>query len=130
MFRTALLCLFICQPLVAADWPVFRGSPQMMGVGVTTLPDKLDEVWMFKCKDSGCQPSRRIVQQHRALELKQWGSFVVFLSHPMHRTPAFRLACGDDRLMHPDAIHSLSAVLRQQTRVNIENSPTKRMQDL
>ncbi len=52
MFRAALLCLFICQPLVAADWPVFRGGASMTGNGTTTLPDKLDEVWMFKCKDS------------------------------------------------------------------------------
>ena len=39
-------------PPAAADWPVFRGTPQGTGVGTATLPDELDERWVFKCKDS------------------------------------------------------------------------------
>jgi outer membrane protein assembly factor BamB len=35
----------------AADWPVFRGGPEMTGVAVAKLPDQLAERWAFKCKD-------------------------------------------------------------------------------
>ncbi len=35
-----------------ADWPVFRGSPQMLGVSTEQLPDQLDEVWTFKTSGS------------------------------------------------------------------------------
>ena len=39
------------QPAPAAlttEWPLFRGSPQMLGTGTAKLPDQLDELWAFK----------------------------------------------------------------------------------
>jgi outer membrane protein assembly factor BamB len=37
------------QPVAAtADWPVFRGGPQMLGTGSAKLPAELDEIWAFK----------------------------------------------------------------------------------
>jgi outer membrane protein assembly factor BamB len=35
-----------------SDWPVSRGNPQSTGVGSATLPDELEEKWVFACKDS------------------------------------------------------------------------------
>ena len=32
----------------AADWPLARGTPQMLGIGTAKLPDQLDELWAFK----------------------------------------------------------------------------------
>ncbi len=43
-----LLALFA----LAADWPVFRGTPTMTGTASEALPDQLAERWAFKCKDS------------------------------------------------------------------------------
>ena len=50
----ALLSLFVAAPVPAApavkpaDWPVFRGSPEMAGVADIKLPDQLQERWTFK----------------------------------------------------------------------------------
>src|SRR5947209_11215555 len=49
-FRTlSSLCALcaLCGEL-PADWPVFRGSPEMAGVGAAKLPDQLAERWAFK----------------------------------------------------------------------------------
>jgi outer membrane protein assembly factor BamB len=49
----ALLCsVLLSQHAPTAEWPVFRGNPQMSGVTTAKLPDKLDERWTFKCKDA------------------------------------------------------------------------------
>jgi len=33
---------------LATEWPLFRGTPQMLGIGTAKLPDQLDELWTFK----------------------------------------------------------------------------------
>src|ERR1700722_4141253 len=45
--------LFCCSAavLLAADWPVFRGSPVQTGIAQGKLPDKLELLWEFKAKD-------------------------------------------------------------------------------
>lgn len=49
----AVLLVAVLLPLTAlADWPVFRGDPQMTGVAAVKLPDQLQERWAFKCKDA------------------------------------------------------------------------------
>lgn len=62
MTRTLLALLLSIAPFAHSapipkapaptDWPVFRGNPQSTGVSTVTLPDQLDERWVFKCKDS------------------------------------------------------------------------------
>src|SRR5437879_7978735 len=32
----------------AADWPMFRGGPALLGVAEGSLPDKLSLLWTFK----------------------------------------------------------------------------------
>ncbi len=44
--------LLLCSVAVAANWPQFRGNPQSTGDGPAKLPDELNELWIFKCKDS------------------------------------------------------------------------------
>jgi outer membrane protein assembly factor BamB len=55
MFRwTIFYCgfsLFIANA-DGADWPLFRGTPSMQGVGEAKLPDKLEERWVFKAGNS------------------------------------------------------------------------------
>ncbi|MGL6094222.1 MAG: PQQ-binding-like beta-propeller repeat protein, partial [Fimbriiglobus sp.] len=46
----AVAVLRIFSP--AADWPVFRGNPAMTGTAVAKLPDQLQELWAFPCKDA------------------------------------------------------------------------------
>jgi outer membrane protein assembly factor BamB len=46
MFRAGLLLLAVC--CVSADWPVFRGTPDGLGVGTAKLPEQLQELWTFK----------------------------------------------------------------------------------
>ena len=48
MFRLALLAAATAPIALAAEWPLFRGSPQMLGTGTAKLPDQLDELWAFK----------------------------------------------------------------------------------
>lgn len=53
--RRPLAALLGCLTVTtahAADWPVFRGNPEMTGVAAAKLPDQLAERWAFKCKDS------------------------------------------------------------------------------
>jgi outer membrane protein assembly factor BamB len=39
---------FALPPATAADWPVFRGTPEMAGTAAAKLPDTLAERWTFK----------------------------------------------------------------------------------
>src|SRR5207237_1408544 len=43
----ALLCLW-ANGARAAEWPMFRGGPALLGVAEGNLPDKLATVWTFK----------------------------------------------------------------------------------
>ncbi len=56
MIRPAFLLAALYSALSpqssTADWPVFRGDARMTGASAAKLPDKLDERWAFKCKDS------------------------------------------------------------------------------
>jgi outer membrane protein assembly factor BamB len=52
MTRYLILTALLATPLIAADWPLFRGEAQMQGQGVAKLPDQLAEIWTFKTKDS------------------------------------------------------------------------------
>ena len=51
MRRLLLLVAFV-GTAPAADWPVFRGNPEMTGASAEKLPDQLAERWAFKCRDS------------------------------------------------------------------------------
>jgi len=44
---TVVACM-LAGPATSADWPVFRGSPEMSGVSPNKVPEKLDEKWKFK----------------------------------------------------------------------------------
>lgn len=54
MTRVVLLtcATIVGTTVVAADWPVFRGTAAMTGMTDTKLPDPLVERWTFRCKDS------------------------------------------------------------------------------
>lgn len=54
MFRSLLTFVVTIIPSMApaADWPVFRGDPAMTGTTTAKLPDELDELWTFKCKNA------------------------------------------------------------------------------
>lgn len=43
-----IVAALILLPAARADWPVFRGNPQMTGAGTAKLPDQLEERWSFK----------------------------------------------------------------------------------
>ena len=45
---TLTFVLLACSTLSAADWPVFRGTPEALGVGDAKLPAQLQERWRFK----------------------------------------------------------------------------------
>src|SRR4051812_13602750 len=42
----------ISTPLVAADWPIFRGNPLQTGISKDTLPDQLEILWKFETGDA------------------------------------------------------------------------------
>ena len=46
--RTAAALLLLAAPLQAADWPLFRGGPDMRGVASAKLPDAPALLWSFK----------------------------------------------------------------------------------
>lgn len=48
MVRFVLLAVAFASAAPAAEWPLARGTPQMLGTGTARLPDQLDEVWAFK----------------------------------------------------------------------------------
>lgn len=53
MFRSfCVLALVTVAPLVAADWPLHRGSATQTGVSNEKLPEKLSILWEFKAKNS------------------------------------------------------------------------------
>jgi len=47
-----ILLAALTTPLEAAGWPMFRGSPALVGVAEGTLADSLKLLWRFKTKDS------------------------------------------------------------------------------
>src|SRR5437016_8763090 len=42
------LYLGIISKVEAAEWPMFRGGPALLGVAEGGLPDKLTQLWSFK----------------------------------------------------------------------------------
>jgi outer membrane protein assembly factor BamB len=46
VFLVSALGVFCTE--LQADWPVFRGSPEMKGIAEAKLPDRLTERWTFK----------------------------------------------------------------------------------
>ncbi|QEL16970.1 outer membrane protein assembly factor BamB family protein [Limnoglobus roseus] len=48
MLRSLLTLALLTPLLPAADWPIFRGTPDGLGVADAKLPDQLDERWRFK----------------------------------------------------------------------------------
>lgn len=44
--------LVMAGGVTAADWPMFRGGPALLGVAVGSLPDKLQLLWRFKTKEA------------------------------------------------------------------------------
>ena len=48
MFRYVLLAVVSASAASAADWPLFRGTSQMLGTATAKLPDQLEERWTFK----------------------------------------------------------------------------------
>ncbi len=50
MRTVPLLILAAAAAAPAADWPVFRGSPEMAGVAAAKLPTELHERWTFRTK--------------------------------------------------------------------------------
>src|SRR5690349_19705217 len=53
----------IQQTLVAADWPIFRGTPNLSGVSSAQLPDKPVRLWAFKT--DGPVKSSATISQNR-----------------------------------------------------------------
>lgn len=47
-YRTAVAVVLLAYGPALADWPVFRGSPEMHGRAADPLPDQLVEKWTFK----------------------------------------------------------------------------------
>src|SRR5436190_5669618 len=47
LYASALFFIAV-TPTGAADWPMFRGSPGLVGVAEGQLPDKLGTLWTFK----------------------------------------------------------------------------------
>lgn len=52
MIQRYIPILLLCNTLHAAEWPVFRGTPEMAGVAEIKLPEKLEIRWTFKCGSS------------------------------------------------------------------------------
>jgi len=45
-------CSFFILHSSAADWPSFRGNPQLTGVATDSLPENLELLWTFAAEDS------------------------------------------------------------------------------
>jgi len=48
----AIVGCIVLLPQSRADWPVFRGNPQMTGTSTAKLPDQLRLLWTFRCSDA------------------------------------------------------------------------------
>ena len=47
-FAAVLFVMFLAAKAAAADWPMFRGSPALLGAAAGNLPPNLKLVWSYK----------------------------------------------------------------------------------
>lgn len=88
------------------------------------------EEGVFYTGDPGRQCFGVIAFKHRHTALNQNGPGIIFAVDQMDCRPAFPVAGIQNRLMDAGAIETLSAIARQECRVNIEDPVVKGLEGL